>query len=345
MVVDAALARLGSRLPLVAAPMAGGPSTPRLARAVAEAGAFAFLAGGYKTADALAAEIAEVRSSSEAFGVNLFAPSTSPISEPEFRRYARQLQPEAERWDLDLSEAPLVEDDDRWQDKLDLLLADPVPVVSVTFGLPRPADVTALRRAGSQVWVTVTTAGEARAAADAGADALVAQGSDAGGHSGTHDPLRRVAPTPTTELTGTVVAGTGLPVIATGGVDGPRRVVELLQAGASAVAVGTLLLRTDESGASQTHKDALASSEFTQTVLTRAFTGRPARALQNAFIQRHDPAAPAGYPALHHLTRPLRAAAAAAGDPHGLHLWAGTGFRSATTGPARKVIERLAQPL
>ena len=336
---------LGSPLPLAAAPMAGGPTTPRLAAAVAEAGAFAFLAGGYKTPEALAAEIAEVRRKDVAFGVNLLAPHTSPIDEAEFRRYARELQAEADRYGLDLSGAPLLEDDDRWADKLDLLLADPVPVVSVTFGLPRPAEVAALRRAGSQVLVTVTTVDEARAAAAVGADALVVQGSGAGGHSGTHDPLRPITPTPTAELTRAALAATGLPVIAAGGVGGPQDVADLLVAGASAVAVGTLLLRTDESGASRTHKDALADPGFTHTVVTRAFTGRPARALCNRFTDGHDTTAPAGYPAIHHLTRSLRQAAAAAMDAHTLHLWAGTGFRAATTGPARAVIDRLAEPL
>jgi nitronate monooxygenase len=336
---------LSSPLPLAAAPMAGGPTTPRLAAAVGEAGAFAFLAGGYKTPEALAAEIAEVRRGGAAFGVNLFVPNLCPIDEAEFHRYARELQTDAERYGLDLSQAPLLEDDDRWSDKLDLLLADPVPVVSLTFGLPQPAEIAALRRAGSRVLVTVTTVDEARAAADVGADALVAQGSDAGGHSGTHDPLRPITPTPTADLTRAAVAATGLPVIAAGGVDGPRTAAALLHAGAAAVAVGTLLLRTDESGASRTHQDALADPGFTDTVITRAFTGRSARALRNRFAEQHDATAPAGYPAIHHLTRGLRQAAAAAGDPHGVHLWAGTGFRSAGTGSARAVIDGLAELL
>ena len=334
---------LGSSLPLAAAPMAGGATTPRLAAAVTEAGAFAFLAGGYKTPEALAAEIAEIRRTGAAFGVNLFAPTTTEISEADFHRYARLLQPEAERYGLDLSLATVIHDDDRWTDKLDLLLADPVPVVSVTFGLPRPGEVAALRRAGSRVLVTVTTVHEARAAADAGA--LVAQGSDAGGHSGTHDPLRTITPMPTDRLTREVIAATGLPVIAAGGVGGQQDVVDSLMAGAAAVAIGTLLLRTDESGASRTHKDALANPEFTDTVITRAFTGRPARALRNRFADRYDVTAPVGYPAIHHLTRALRQAAAAAGDPHGVHLWAGTGYRHAPTGPARAVIDRLAELL
>ncbi|HEX8093411.1 nitronate monooxygenase [Jatrophihabitans sp.] len=333
---------LGSPLPLAAAPMAGGPTTVRLAAAVSEAGAFAFLAGGYQSADALAADIAELRRSTEAFGVNLFAPNVARISEADYRRYAEELRADAERYGLDLSQAPLVQDEDRWQDKLDLLVADPVPVVSLTFGLARPAEISALRLAGSRVLITVTTVDEARAAAAGGADALFAQGSDAGGHNGTHDPLRQITPTRTDDLTRALIAATGLPVVAAGGVDGPETVAALLDAGAGAVAVGTLLLRTDESGASRTYQDALADPAFTETVLTRAFTGRYARALRNRFVDEHDAAAPTGYPAVHYLTRGLRRAAAAAGDPHRVHLWAGTGYRNAATGPARAVVDRLA---
>jgi NAD(P)H-dependent flavin oxidoreductase YrpB (nitropropane dioxygenase family) len=142
-----------------------------------------------------------------------------------------------------------------------------------------------------------------------------------------------------------IIAITSLPVLAAGGVDGPERVRDLMAAGAQDVAVGTLLLRTDESGASQVHRDALADPAFTQTVITRAFTGRPARALRNAFIDAHDAAAPTGYPAVHHLTRGLRQAAVRAGDPHRVHLWAGTGFRHAGTGPAEAVITGLAAGL
>jgi NAD(P)H-dependent flavin oxidoreductase YrpB (nitropropane dioxygenase family) len=336
---------LGSPLPLAAAPMAGGPTTARLAAAVTEAGAFAFLAAGYKSPDALAAEMAEVRRSTEAFGVNLFVPDPTRIDEADYRRYAEELRADAERYGLDLSQAPLVQDDDRWQDKLDLLVADPVPVVSLTFGLPRPAEISALRRAGSLVLVTVTTVDEARAAAAGGADALFAQGSDAGAHSGTHDPFRQITPIGTGDLTRAVLAATGLPVVAAGGVDGPQAVAALLDAGAAAVAVGTLLVRTDESGASRTYQDALADPAFTETVITRAFTGRPARALRNRFIDEHDATAPTGYPAVNHLTRGLRQAAAAAGDPHRLHLWAGTGYRNAATGPARAVVDSLASGL
>lgn len=335
---------LGTALPLAAAPMAGGPTTPALATAVSGAGAFAFLAGGYRTPEALAEDITRARRGAAAFGVNLFAPTPVPITEADFRRYAREVQPDADRHGLDLSHAPLVEDDDRWHDKLDLLLADPVPVVSVTFGLPKAAEVTALRRTGSRVLVTVTSVPEARAAADVGADGLVVQGSRAGGHSGRHDARRAVPDVPTADLVRAVVA-VGLPVVSAGGVDGPEAVAALLHAGATAVAVGTLLVRTDESGASQAYKDALADPAFPDTVVTSAFTGRPARSLRNDFVRQHDATAPTGYPAVHHLTRDLRRAAAAAGDPHRLHLWAGTGYRRARTGPAAAVVEWLTRDL
>jgi len=136
-----------------------------------------------------------------------------------------------------------------------------------------------------------------------------------------------------------------LPVVGAGGVDGPEAVSRLLAAGAQSVAVGTLLLRTDEAGTSPTHRAALADDSFSETILTRAFTGRPARSLRNSFAERHHATAPTGYPQVHHLTRELRRTAGAAGDAQRLHLWAGTGWRSAPEGPAADVVERLARDL
>src|SRR5690348_10340489 len=116
--------------------MAGGPTTPALVVAAARAGALAFLAAGYRDAGALAAQIAEVRAAGVPFGVNLFAPNPVPVDPAAFRRYAEALQPDADRYGVDLSGAEPAEDDDRWQEKLDVLLAEPVPVVSFTFGVP-----------------------------------------------------------------------------------------------------------------------------------------------------------------------------------------------------------------
>ncbi|MBO3662478.1 nitronate monooxygenase [Microbacterium stercoris] len=333
-----------TELPIVAAPMAGGATTIDLVAAVADAGGLGFLAAGYKTPQAMLEDIGSVRARGlERFGVNLFLPAPSGMSERVFRAYAETLQDDAGRYGLDLSGAPLREDDDHWREKIDALITDPVPVVSVTFGVPDARDVRALQRVGTRVLVTVTTVAEALAAREVAPDGLVVQGSDAGGHSGTHDPARRIEPVSTEEVVREVVAAAGLPVIAGGGVDGPEKVRAVLAAGAQAVAVGTLLLRTDESGASRVHRDALADPRFAETVITRAFTGRPARALRNAFIEAHEAEAPLGYPVIHHLTREMRQAAARAGDADRVHLWAGTGWRSARTGPVGDAVRDLAR--
>jgi NAD(P)H-dependent flavin oxidoreductase YrpB (nitropropane dioxygenase family) len=334
-------ALLGSRLPIVAAPMAGGATTIALARAVAGAGGFPFLAGGYKTAAALADDIGQAEDLGAPFGVNIFVPSPAPIDRDAYLAYAAELQEEADSFHLQLDTEPRV-DDDGWQSKLALLREHPVPVVSFTFGLPAPAEITALRAAGSVVLGTVTTAAEAVEAQAAGVDGLVVQGPNAGGHSATFDPARTIVPVDTAELLNQIRAAVRLPMIATGGVDGPESVARLVRSGADAIAVGTLLLRTDEAGTSATHRAALADPAFDHTVITHAFTGRPARALRNGFIARHDATAPFGYPAIHHLTRPIRKAAGAAGDADRLHLWAGTGYRNAPAGPAADVIANLA---
>lgn len=331
---------LDSPLPIVAAPMAGGPTTVALLRAAIRAGAFGFLAGGYKTADTLAAEILETRRLGTSFGANLFVPSRDRVDEREFAAYAEEIRPEADAHGLELDPAPRT-DDDHWDEKLALLLDDPIPVVSFTFGLPDAAAIAALQAAGSRVLATVTTPGEALLARDAGVDGLIVQGPFAGGHSATFDPRRTPEPIASDDLVRQVLRTVDLPVIGTGGVDGPQAVRSLLDAGAQAVAVGTLLLRSDEAGTSFTHRRALADAAFTETVLTRAFTGRPARALRNGFTDRH-PHGISAYPAVHHLTRELRRTAGGSGDADRLHLWAGTGWRHASSGPAADVIQRLA---
>lgn len=351
---------LPSELPLVAAPMAGGATTVALAGAASAAGAFPFLAGGYKTAAGLAAEVDALREQTDAFGVNLFVPDSARaeaaagerVDRAAFAAYAASLEAEAAAYGVPLDPVPVADDED-WGAKMALLREHPVPVVSLTFGLPAARDIAALRRGGSAVLATVTTAAEARAAADAGVDALVVQGPRAGGHSATWDPRRRIADAATAAVLAAVHAevlaevrpASRLPLIAAGGVDGPEAVRELLACGASAVAVGTMLLRTDEAGTSPTHRAALTAEQFTETVVTRAFTGRPARALRNGFIDRHGPHEITAYPAVHHLTRELRGRAGAAGDSDRLHLWAGTGYRSARSEPVADTFARLARGL
>src|SRR3954451_2362917 len=167
-------------LPIVQAPLAGGPSTPELAAAVAGAGGMGFVAAGYRTPDALQEAIDRTRALTDGpVGVNLFAPTGAPADPDAVRRYAERLAPEAERAGVALGEARF--DDDWFDAKLEIALEAPVQAGSFTFGCPPAETVARVRATGREAWVTVTDADEARAAADAGADALVVQGVEAGG--------------------------------------------------------------------------------------------------------------------------------------------------------------------
>jgi nitronate monooxygenase len=293
----------------------------------------------------LADQIAAVRSAGVPFGVNVFAPNPVPVDAGAFRRYAEAIQPEADRYGIDLRGFDPVEDDDHWRDKIDILRADPVPMASFTFGIPHRTVLAALRHAGTLVVQTVTSAEEARLAADAGADMLAVQASAAGAHSGTLAPQQAPPAIPIADLIAQVRGTVTLPVIAAGGLATSADVAAVRQAGAHAAMVGTALLRADESGASAAHQGALADLSRGQTIITRAFTGRPARALRNEFTDRYSSLAPAGYPALHHLTRPLRWAAAAAGDAERINLWAGAGYQHCAAEPAGRILTRLAGQL
>jgi nitronate monooxygenase len=330
-------------VPIIAAPMAGGPSTPALVGALCEAGGFGFLAAGYKSVDAMRAEIDDVRRgdrSADAFGVNLFVPQPRNTMTPELAAYMDAMRAEAERYGVQLPE-PDFDDDDGWTPKVEALIADPVPVVSFTFGLPDRPVVEELHRAGSGLVATVTTPEEAKAAAALGVDVLCVQSPDAGGHRGTHDPYAEPDARSLTELLRGVRAVTDLPLIAAGGISNEDDVAAALAAGADAVQLGTAYLRTPESGANGVHKDALADPRFTETAVTRAFSGRWARGLRNRFIDEHGAGAPAAYPQVNQLVGPIRRAAAMRGDPHAMALWAGTGYRDAVEAPAAVLTERL----
>jgi NAD(P)H-dependent flavin oxidoreductase YrpB (nitropropane dioxygenase family) len=333
--------------PVIAAPMSGGPTTPALVTAATSAGGFGFLAAGYLTPDATRDQISQTRRSCDRFGVNVFLPRDPAPDPADLAAYARELAPEAERYDVPALGVPSVagSDDDWWRDKVELLVRDPVAVVSFTFAIPDAATVATLQRAGSTVLATVTAPDEARQAAAAGVDGLVVQSAAAGGHSATTTPASPGGETDVAVVVSQVRAVSALPIVATGGIVDSAQVKAVLAAGAQAAMVGTLLLRTPESAARPAHKAALADPARTQTVVTRAFTGRPARGLRNRFTDEHSAAAPLGYPAIHFLTAPIRAAAAARGDPDGLNLWAGTGYRQATDQPAGEVLAGLIKGL
>ncbi len=322
--------------PIVLAPMAGGPSTVGLAAAVCEAGGLGFLAAGYRTAEAMRDQIRELRGvTRRPFGMNVFAPGADDVDRRALREYVARLGPEAGEPRYD---------DDCWRAKLDVLRSQEpaVPVVSFTFGCPAPRDIAALRERGSEVWVTVTAPVEARLAVDAGADALVLQGIEAGGHrasfvdaDGAPEGLGLLP------LIRLVAAETDMPLVATGGVADGAGLAAVLAAGAAAAQVGTAFMLAPEAGTNPAHRAALQRD--TGTALTRAFTGRLARGLENRFMAEHSEHAPRAYPHVHHATAPLRAKARESGDAGGFNLWAGQAHRLAVERPAAETVRALSR--
>jgi nitronate monooxygenase len=328
-------------VPIVLAPMAGGPTTPQLAAAVSNAGGLGFLAGGYLTAAALQDQIGRTRAltSGRPLGVNVFVPGV-PAPPDLVTQYARTLAAEASRAGVELGQPRF--DDDDWTAKLALLTAEPPSVTSFSFGCPDRTVVTTLQQAGSEVWITVTTPAEAEQAAGAGADVLVVQGSEAGSHraSFTNETDHDDSGFGLLSLLQLVGARVSLPLVAAGGISTGAAVAAVLAAGASAAQLGTAFLRCPEAGTAAVHRTAVAGRG--DTVMTRAFTGRSARAIGNRFTRDHSQAAPAAYPEVHHLTAPLRAAGRSAGNQDLVNLWAGQTHELGRDLPAADLVSALA---
>ena len=322
--------------PIVQAPMAGGPSTPELAATVANAGGLGFVAAGYRTAGQLRADIEAVRARTDGLiGVNLFLVSEADVDDAALEAYARELEQLAARYGPELGTPRF--DDDGLEEKLEVVRELRVPIISFTFGCPTPELVRTLQQSGAAVWVTVTEPDEAAAAALAGADALVCQGVEAGGHRGTFADVDGRGELGLLALLQLTRAITQLPLVASGGIADGAGLAAVLAAGANAAQIGTAFLLCPEAGTSEPHRRALKRSGT--TALTRAFSGRRARGIVNDFVREHEAQALSAYPQVHHLTAPLRAAARDADDPEAINLWAGQAYALAEERPAAELIE------
>ena len=320
--------------PIIQAPMAGGPSTPALTAAVTAAGGFGFLAAGYKSAAGVLEDMRTLRGlSAEPFGLNLFVPQDAAIDGGALSQYQAELAADAARYGASLGAAR--NDDDDWQAKLELAIAQRVAVVSFTFGCPAAGVFERLHAHGIACWVTITDLAEARAAEQAGADVLVVQGVEAGGHRGSFLDRDGAGELGVLALTRLCAHQLSLPLVAAGGIADGESVASVLAAGARAAQVGTGFMLCPEAGTSAPHRSALGGTA--ETALTRAFTGRKARGIVNRFMREHAHA-PSAYPQLHHVTAPLRAAARAAGDPELINLWAGQAYALAAARPAAELV-------
>jgi len=329
------------RIPIVQAPLAGGSSTPALTASVLDSGAFGFLAAGYKTPEEVAADITTLRGLTDApYGLNLFMPDEE-VEPSSFAPYLAEIAREADQHGVSLGEPRY--DDDSFAAKLELAISERVPVISFTFGCPDDATVHRLHDAGSEVWVTVTDPSEAADAAVAGADALIAQGVEAGGHRGAFVDREDREDYGLLALLQLLIDRVDLPLVAAGGISTGAAVAGVLAAGARAAQIGTAFLRCPEAGTSTAHRAALSGAGRTR--LTRAFTGRSARGIENRFLVEHSSTAPVAYPQIHYATAPLRAAGRAAEDGDVVNLWAGQAYRLADEMPAADLVAILTRDL
>jgi nitronate monooxygenase len=328
-------------IPIIQAPMVGA-SLDGLALAVSRAGGMGTLAAGALPPADVAATIQAMKVATDRpFGVNLLmAPKASP-SAVEVDAALARLAP----WYAELG-APLPAAPNNFSPDFDAQLAaltEAAPAVaSFTFAILTQAQVEALHRVGTYVVGAATTVAEARAWAAVGADGICAQGAEAGGHRGHFLAETEASLVGTMALVATIRAAVDLPVIAAGGVMDGRGVAAGLALGAAAVQMGTAFLLSDEATTSKPWRRALATAPDDPTRLTRAFTGRHARGVENRFMrQMHgvEDAVPA-YPVQNRLTQPLRAAAVQADDPEMISLWAGQGVRLAQPGPAAEMVRR-----
>jgi nitronate monooxygenase len=338
----ALMQKLGLRHPLIQAPMAGGGDTPALVAAVCEAGALGSVGAAYLTPEQIRETASNVRERTRRpFGINLFAPLEAPPPVREMAPALARLAPFFAELGLPPPSAPPAAQTLPFDEQLSEALDSGASVFSFTFGMLPPSAMAAIRAKRMLIAGTATTVDEAVALEKAGVDAVVVQGSEAGGHRGTFRGSFEQALIGTMALVPQVVRAVRVPVIASGGIMDGRGMVAALALGASAVQMGTAFLTCDEAGIPDAYKRAILAAREDQTRLTRAFSGRPARGIVNRFMEAVPDDAALPFPIQNALTRPMRSAAGKKGDASLLSLWAGQGLRMARREPARTLVERI----
>lgn len=329
--------RLGLTRPVILAPMAGGISTPELVAAVSEAGGLGSLGAAYLSPTRITEDAAEIRTlTTRPFAINLFAPHPLPeITDDQRITAIAELMPIHAALGLPAPALPAQLQED-FEEQLQAVLEVRPAVFSFAFGQLDRSILDDFRQRGILTVGTATSPLEAQELEADGVDAVVVQGGAAGGHRGgwKQDDLAD-----TLELVRQTVGAVQIPVIAAGGIMGYAQVQAALNAGASLVQCGTAFLRAHEAGTSPAYRAALAQAEANDTLLTRSFSGRTARGLQNAVTEQVQYALP--YPYQNALTRQLRSAAAQLSRAEFLSLWAGTGVQEGSEGSAASILKSL----
>jgi nitronate monooxygenase len=335
--------RLGLQHPVIQAPLAGGGDTPALVAVVCEAGALGFIGAAYLTPEQIAEASRVVRAQTRRpFGINLFAPLPAPEPPREAGRALERLEAFHTELALPRPELP-TRAADSFGAQLAAALDSGASVFSFTFGVLPAAALAAIKGRGMFVMGTATTVEEAVSLERAGVDAVVTQGSEAGGHRGTFAGAFEAGLVGTMALVPQVVDAVRVPVIASGGIMDGRGIAAALALGASAVQMGTAFLTCHEAGIPEAYKEAILGAHEDGTRMTRAFSGRPARGIVNRFMTEVDrtPEAILPFPLQNTLTRPLRSAAARQGRAEFLSLWAGQAVRLARRQSAADLVARL----
>ena len=328
-------------IPIIQAPMVGA-SSDAMAAAVSRAGGLGSLAAAGVAPDEIEAAVGAFRAQVDGpFAVNLqMAPRVQP--EPaELDAALARLAP----WYAELGE-PLPTTPNQFSHDFEAQLAALTraapPVASFTFSVLTRPQIEALHAAGTYVLGTANTAAEARAWADAGADGICAQGFEAGGHHGNFLAHIEASSVGTFALVATVLKAVDLPVVAAGGIMDGRGVAAALALGASAVQMGTAFLLADEATNGPVWQAAVRGAPDDATRLTRAFSGRYARGIENRFMRelRGEEGDVPDYPVQNRLTQPLRAASGRAGNPDMMSLWAGQAVTLAKPGKAGDMVQQ-----
>ncbi len=336
--------RFDLKYPIIQAPMAGGGDTPELVAAVSEAGGIGCIGAAYlQSAQILEASAAVRRLTARPFGVNLFM----PVPPEGLRVDASALDRVAgfyQELGLPAPDVPQMPPD-LFPTQLAACLDSSASFLSFTFGIPLSEHVRAIRNRGLFCMATASTVEEAISIEKAGMNAVIAQGSEAGGHRSTFARAFESSMIGTIALVPQVVDAVSIPVIASGGIMDGRGIIAALALGASAVQMGTAFLMCSESGVSEACRLAILNAREDQTRVTRAFSGRPARGIVNRFMEEIDAGPILPFPLQNALTRPLRTAAARQQRAEFLSLWAGQGIRMARRQTASELIARLAEEM
>ena len=327
--------------PIIQAPMAGGITTPELVASVTNSGAHGSLAAGYLSPIELRTAIQKIRTlTDKEFSVNLFIPEKHHATHQQIKKACEDIQDSCQELSIKIEPvsppyAPVFEE------QLSVIIEENIPIVSFTFGLLDASLIEILKNRNVKLMGTATNLDEAKLLEAAGIDIIVGQGMEAGGHRGTFLGDAETKLLPLNDLISQLSNEIKISVIAAGGIMQSEHIKSVMQLGASGVQIGTAFLTCFESGANSTYKKILLSQTSDQTILTKAFSGKYARGINNKFIQRMKDKNILNYPIQNALTNNMRKIAKEKSNSDFMSLWAGAGAEHCNEMSASELIKKL----